>query len=450
MEQKNTSPLDGYREHEMDISYTAEGIEERTGLYDEPEISETVTTDPSFLSNEATTVFEPSDDAEPNTEPELSEEPASCSAQSAEMPQMKNERKKNPSLALLMAGVVLLSGVSGYIGSTIANKQFIKQHPPQEAAPTLAVPTGTGGGSVADVVRHTADSVVEITTESVTRDPFWGQFVSSGAGSGVIVHKEGYIITNYHVIQKANKITVRLRNGESYPATLQGTDKRLDIAVIKIKADDLHPAVYGDSDQLTVGETAVAIGNPLGELGGTVTSGIISALNRDILIEGTSLNLLQTSAAVNRGNSGGGLFNARGELVGIVNAKSSGRMGSSIEGIGFAIPINDAKEAAEAIIKDGYVKGRIEIGIKITQIKNKEEASQAGLGEPGIYVIDITKENGFKPGDRIILLDGKSVHSTEEIIAAVKSRKDGDKLTFQVERGGNTFDLTVTLTENKE
>lgn len=449
MEQKNTSPLDGYREHEMDISYTAEGLQERTGLYDEPESEETVSEKKPFVADESTDAPKAYDEPEEPPVQEAVYEPEQTPAAAISKP--KNTRKKNPSIALWMAGVVFLSGVSGYLGSTIANKQFIKQNPPQETLSVPAVPIASSGSfSVADVVRHTADSVVEITTESVTRDPFWGQFVSSGAGSGVIVRKDGYIITNYHVIQNANKITVRLRNGDSYSATLQGTDKRLDIAVLKIKADDLHPAVYGDSDQLTVGETAIAIGNPLGELGGTVTSGIISALNRDILIEGTSLNLLQTSAAVNRGNSGGGLFNARGELIGIVNAKSSGRMGSSIEGIGFAIPINDAKEAAEAIIKDGYVKGRIEIGIKITQIKTKEEAGQSGLKEPGIYVIEITKENGFKPGDRIVLLQGKPVTSTEEIIAAVKARKDGDKLTFQVERGGNTFDLTVTLTENKE
>lgn len=421
MENKNMPFDEQYKEHETDVLYTADGMEERTGLYFEEE--------------------QPTD--EPETEPGI--------MQSHYTPNEPSPKSNHGKIALLMAATVLLSGLSGYAGSTIANRKFAEQNPPS-TQPPLAVATNSGvSSSIADVVSHTADSVVEITTESVQRDAFWGQFISSGAGSGVIVRADGYIITNYHVIQNANKIEVRLRNGESYPATLQGTDKRLDIAVLKIKADHLHAAVYGDSDQLVVGETAIAIGNPLGELGGTVTSGIISALNRDILVEGTALNLLQTSAAVNRGNSGGGLFNAKGELIGIVNAKSSGKsMGGSIEGIGFAIPINDAKAAAEAIIKDGYVKGRIEIGIKIAELKTKEEVSRAGLSEPGIYVIDITKENGFKPGDRIVLLEGKKVTSSEEVVSTVKSRKAGDKLTFQVDRSGNLFDLTVTLTENKE
>ena len=174
--------------------------------------------------------------------------------------------------------------------------------------------------SISDVAAVASNSVVEITTETVMMGTRMGQFVSEGAGSGVIITSDGYILTNNHVIDGASKITVRLKDGTSYNGVVVGLDEKTDLAVIKVDASDLQPAVFGDSSSLTVGETAVAIGNPLGQLGGTVTSGIISALDREISIDGETMTLLQTSAAINPGNSGGGLFNSYGELIGIVNA----------------------------------------------------------------------------------------------------------------------------------
>ncbi len=216
--------------------------------------------------------------------------------------------------------------------------------------------------STQKVADSASNSVVEIVTEAVTKSQFMQDMVTEGAGSGVIVTTDGYIVTNNHVIEGASKITVTTKDGTSYEGTLVGTDSESDVALVKINATNLQPAVMGDSDALAVGQDAIAIGNPLGELGGTVTEGIISALDREITLDGETMNLLQTSAAINPGNSGGGLFNSDGELIGIVVAKSSG---ADVEGLGFAIPINDVKSVVESLQTDGYVKGRASLGVTL-------------------------------------------------------------------------------------
>ncbi|MDO4721480.1 MAG: trypsin-like peptidase domain-containing protein [Peptostreptococcaceae bacterium] len=373
------------------------------------------------------------------------------------------QRPKNSTLALLMTMTVLLSGASGYAGSYFANRRAAKETPPPvntpvsesiETQPDVSyTPLSQGQApSLSDVVSKTADSVVEINTRSVTETDFFGDpVIGEGAGSGVIIRKDGYIVTNYHVIANAQDIRVRLTNGKTYEAALTGADKNLDVAVIKIEAQGLTAASYGDSDKLKVGDTAIAIGNPLGELGGTVTSGIISALNRDITIGSNSFSLIQTSAAVNRGNSGGGLFDAKGDLVGIIVAKSASRaFMPSVEGIGFAIPINEAKVSAESIIETGRVPGRVHIGIRLAEIPDKETALANGVQEPGLYIAGIMRENGFKPGDRIISMEGGKVSTAEEVQKAVSQRKAGDKMRFEIDRGGNVFELIVTLVEDSE
>ena len=204
-----------------------------------------------------------------------------------------------------------------------------------------------GNLSVAEVVKNVADTVVEITTTNVVTDRFYGQYVTSGAGSGVIISENGYIITNHHVIDGARTITVRLTDGSEFSAKLVGSDADTDIAVLKIQATGLSYAVMGSSASLVVGQEVVAIGNPLGSLGGTVTDGIISALDRTVVVDGHKMTLMQTNAAINPGNSGGGLFNRAGELIGIVNAKQAD---TGIEGLGFAVPIDVAWASAEAIV----------------------------------------------------------------------------------------------------
>ena len=296
--------------------------------------------------------------------------------------------------------------------------------------------------SIPEIAALSSDSVVEIYTESVTSNWRMGQFVTEGAGSGVIITANGYIATNNHVIDGASKITVLLKDGSEYDATLVGRDVKTDLAVIKINAEKLQPAVYGDSNKLVVGELAVAIGNPLGQLGGTVSEGIISALSRSIDIDGEMMSLLQTTAAVNPGNSGGGLFNAYGELIGVVNAKSSG---SDIEGIGFAIPANTVKTIVEAIIKNGYVPGRIDFGVTLVDVPDARTAMMNRVQSIGVYVAQTDESSSLRAGDRIVSVNKKEITSAEDVKAIVDAGKVGDVLSITVVRNGQSIAVSYTL-----
>lgn len=299
--------------------------------------------------------------------------------------------------------------------------------------------------SITDIANETMDSVVEIKTESVSTHSFFQQAIVSGAGSGVILSKDGYIVTNHHVIDGASKITVTTRSGKSFEAKLIGSDSATDLAVLKIEAEDLQPAVLGDSSKLNVGDTAVAIGNPLGSLGGTVTSGIISALDREVTIDNQKMQLLQTNAAINPGNSGGGLFNANGELIGIVNAKSSG---DSIEGLGFAIPINRAKEIINNLIENGYVKGRASLGVTLVNGSDsffEEDTTQ-------VYIYDVSKGSaadkaGLKRGDQILKIDDTSIKDISDVTTIISNHSAGDTIKMTVLRDTQTKTITVTLGE---
>ena len=311
------------------------------------------------------------------------------------------------------------------------------------------VSTGSQDSStIKSVVEQCANSVVEIQTESVTNgsNPFQ-QYVSSGAGSGVILTQDGYIVTNHHVIEDANSITVRTRSGDEYNASLVGSDEQSDLAVLKIDATGLTPAVLGDSTTLEVGDLAIAIGNPLGELGGSVTSGIISALDREMTIDGQTMTLLQTDAAVNPGNSGGGLFNANGDLIGIVNAKSSGE---NVEGIGFAIPISTATDIIDELIANGEVTSRPTLGVSLYNVEDEMTASQLGVDSTGVYIVQIVDGGaadnaGLRSGDRIISVDGSEVSSASDVRAALNKHKIGESISITVERNGQTQDFDVAL-----
>ena len=277
------------------------------------------------------------------------------------------------------------------------------------------------------------------------------QTVSEGAGSGVILTSDGYIATNNHVIEGASKITVTLKDGTSYSAKLIGTDSQGDVAVVKIDATGLQPAVIGDSSTLQVGDVAVAVGNPLGQLGGTVTDGIISALDRQIDLDGKSMTLLQTNAAINPGNSGGGLFNDKGELIGIVVAKSSG---SGIEGLGFAIPINTAKDLIDQIMEYGYVKGRIDLGFTTVDVSNAQIAMMYRLSSTGVYIDDVTEgsnaqSTGFRSGDRIVSFNGAEISSGDDLTKAVQNCKVGDTVEIIIVRNGQKYSGSLTLEESK-
>ncbi|PHV70124.1 serine protease HtrA [Sporanaerobium hydrogeniformans] len=304
--------------------------------------------------------------------------------------------------------------------------------------------------SVTEIANLNGNSVVEITTEVMVTGRRLEQYISQGAGSGVIITNDGYIMTNNHVISGSNKINVRLKNGETYEAKLIGTDPTTDIAVIKIEAKNLVPVTFGNSDKLAVGELAVAIGNPLGELGGTVTDGIISALDREITIDGETMNLLQTNAAINPGNSGGGLFNDGGELIGLVVAKSSG---SDIEGLGFAIPSNDVKTVVDELIAHGYVTGRPALGVSLLDITTAQEAMMYRVNQTGVYVAQVSLDSaadkaGFKVGDCILSVNDTQITSTTELKKAILEHKVGDKLKVKILRDREEMTLEPVLKES--
>ncbi len=300
--------------------------------------------------------------------------------------------------------------------------------------------------AIVNTAAKVSASVVAITTESVSYNAYYGNFVSEGAGSGVICTEDGYIITNHHVIDGVKNIHVTLENGDTHKATLVGSDSQTDLAVIKIDAKGLSPAVFAQEGALKVGQTVVAIGNPLGTLSNTVTSGVVSALARQITISGTTMTLLQHNASVNPGNSGGGLFNINGELVGIVNAKSSGE---GIEGIGFAIPVETYKKIVTELIEHGYVTGRPQIGIQAYEVLNSQalyslpediRTSVVGVGAYGVYIANdtaVTYAKGsqkLKPGDYVISVDDQLLKEFADFSTLLAEKKVGDTVKLTVYR----------------
>ena len=375
-------------------------------------------------------------------------------------PVKKKKPKRNAgATALLLAACLLISLAGGYFGSLLTTDVVDKVTPPaSEERNTVfqtpeRVPETTSGAdrafSIPEVVERIKDSVVEIVTEEEAGNRFFQQSVETGAGSGVIISEDGYIMTCAHVVADSSTIKVTLADSTQYDAVVIGMpDDYNDIALLKINATGLSAAVIGDSDTLRVGEDAIVIGNPLGSLGGTVTNGIISALEREVVVEGKTMILMQTNAAVNPGNSGGGVFNSKGELVGIVNAKS---FGQDIEGIGFAIPVKIAKNTVEQLLETGYVSAPA-IGISAMWINNQSAARKYGVERYGVYIDEITpgkgaEAAGLKEGDYILSIEGETIDSMSDITALLRRRSVGDSIEITVLRDSETLTFTVVLSE---
>ena len=352
----------------------------------------------------------------------------------------------------------LSAALWGRVGNT-GGKVVIQQAAPSstsssDSGSASAVNTASGM-TTAQVSEMVSPSVVVITTEQVVYSQWswYGQNqVESGAGSGVVISSDGYILTCAHVVSGASNITVTIGDTD-YPATVVGEDDTSDVAVLKIDATDLTPATVGNSDSLAVGESVLAVGNPLGELGGTVTSGIVSALNRSVTIQGTSstntMSLIQMDASVSPGNSGGGLFNMNGELIGLVNAKSSS---SDAEGLGFAIPINDAIKVAQDLLENGYVSGRPYMGITYLAVTDAQTAAQLNVNAYGVYVVDVVQggpadKAGLKTGDRIVSIDGTEIAQKDDLGTLIQQHAAGDTLSITVAREGQMQTVSLTLGE---
>ena len=348
---------------------------------------------------------------------------------------------------LTTIGTIILSAIvgfgAGYAGSHLSNNTDItvKQETQKAKSGTIQVT------DVSDIVEKCKDSVVEITTESVSSgNSIFGQYVSQGAGSGVIISEDGYIVTNNHVVNNATSLKVTTTDGTEFDAKIIGTDSQTDLAIIKIDAQKLQAATLGDSDTLQVGDPAIAIGNPLGELGGTVTTGIISATDRQITIDNETMTLLQTDAAINPGNSGGGLFNSDGNLIGIVNAKESS---TGIEGLGFAIPITPAKDVITELMQNGSVTSRPALNVSLYDYTSNNQAQNSKYKD-GCYIVQIVRNGaadkaGLKQKDRIISFDGQDIHSTSDVKAILKKHKIGDTLKIVVERNSKKVEVEITL-----
>ena len=304
--------------------------------------------------------------------------------------------------------------------------------------------------SVQEIISKNANAVVEIQTEAVKTDSWLQNYITQGAGSGVIISEDGYIMTCYHVIEDSRAITVKLKNGTEYAADIIGEDPLNDVAVLKVEASGLSFASYGDSESLSIGDLVVAIGNPLGELGGSASTGIISALDRDLTVDGKKMTLMQTDASINPGNSGGGLFDGYGNFIGLVVAKSSG---SDIEGLGFAIPINTAASIANRLIENGVISGNALIGVNIVDLTNSADAMQYGVRLTGIYITGVSSDEakaaGFEEGDLIYYVGDYEIDSQAALSSALAMYEPGDTVTVTVIRNNRTVEIETVLIERE-
>lgn len=388
--------------------------------------------------------------------------PAGPEPQAAASKPPKKRRKRSGGRIVRSAAALVLAAAMGFAGGFVGarvgnagNKVVIQQVERTDSSAASGTAVSSGGMTTSQVSEMVSPSVVVITTEQVVYSQWswYGQNqVESGAGSGVIISSDGYILTCAHVVSGASQITVTIGDTD-YTATVVGKDDTSDVAVLKIDATGLTPATVGDSDSLSVGDSVLAVGNPLGQLGGTVTSGIVSALNRSVTIRGTSstntMSLIQMDASVSPGNSGGGLFNMNGELIGLVNAKSSS---SNAEGLGFAIPINDAIQVAQDLLENGYVSGRPYMGITYIAVTDAQTAAQFNVNAYGVYVVDVVQggpadKAGLKVGDRIVSIDGTEIAQKDDLGTLMQQHTAGDTLSITVARDGQMQTVSLTLGE---
>ncbi|WP_294515633.1 trypsin-like peptidase domain-containing protein [uncultured Intestinimonas sp.] len=307
---------------------------------------------------------------------------------------------------------------------------------------TLANRPETVPLSFQEIYRQVSPSVVSITA-----------LLPMGAsqGTGVVMTADGYIITNAHVIEGAFRADVSLEDGRSFEAKLVGSDESTDLAVLKVEATDLTPAVFGDSDQMVVGDTVVAIGNPMGEqLRGTMTDGILSAINRDMEVDGNTMTLLQTTAALNTGNSGGALVNDQGQVIGITNMKLISNVSdNTLEGLGFAIPTTTVKPVVDALIAEGVVTGRPTLGVTVRPMYDFEQ-EEYGVDQ-GLLVVSVAAgsdaEGKLEEGDILLTANSTPLHTNDDLLAIRDELQAGDAIDFEVRRGEETLNVCVTLME---
>ena len=375
--------------------------------------------------------------------------------------EMKPVKKKNRMGLKLTAMALCCALVGGAIGGGIvwgvsngsAEETAINVSGRTVEAVRLNQVDGKTEMTDAEVYAANVNSTVSINVTGATGYNIFGQPVqSASSGSGFILTTDGYIVTNYHVVEDAQAIQVTLYDGTEYDAQYVGGDEDYDIAVIKVDATDLQPVTLGDSDGLHVGDRVLAIGNPLGELTFSMSGGMVSSVNRAINVDGTPFNMIQTDASINPGNSGGPLLNSYGEVVGIVSAKYSSYSNESVEGFGFAIPINDVSSMIQDIMTNGYVTDRAYLGATVGTL-NTSMAQQYRFDiTQGAFIYSVEEggpadQAGLQLGDVITAVDGTEITSLDSFTAVKKGYRTGDTSELTVYRQGETLTLTLTWGE---
>ena len=370
-----------------------------------------------------------------------------------EMKPVKKNRMGLKVTALALCCALLGGAVGGGVAwgvSRSSNSTSINVSSRPAATVSINTVDGKTEMSDAEVYAATVNSVVSIRTSATSGTNFFGQAVeTASAGSGFVLTADGYIVTNYHVVKDADTVTVTMYNGDEYNALYVGGDEDYDIAVIKVEATDLQAVVLGDSDNLNVGDHVLAIGNPLGELTFSMAGGMVSSVNRAINVDGTPFNMIQTDTSINPGNSGGPLLNSYGEVVGIVSAKYSSYADESVEGLGFAIPINDVYAMIEDIMTNGYVTNKPYLGIFGGSMTEQMAAQYRYDISEGVFVYSVeegsaAEKAGLQMGDVITKVDDRDISTMEDLNAAKKQYSAGDTVTLTVYRQGETITLSLT------
>ena len=353
--------------------------------------------------------------------------------------------------ALLLACAVV-GGAAGYGGAALSSsgKTTIRQSNRTASEITVKQVSGQTLMSPAEVYASTVNSVVSINCSSVSTNIFGRSVQSASSGSGFIITQDGYIVTNHHVVSGASSVTVTLHDGTEYPATVVGSDSDYDVAVLKINATDLQPATLGNSSSVNVGDSVLAIGNPLGELTFSMSQGIVSCCDRAINVDGTPFNMIQVDASINPGNSGGPLMNLYGEVVGIVSAKYSSYSDTTVEGLGFAIPIGDVQAIITDIMENGQVTDKPSFGITAGTMTEQMAAQYQIEQKSGAFVYSVNKggageKAGLRMGDVITKVDSTDIASMEDLTAAKKGHKAGDTVTVTYFRDGSSHTTSLTF-----
>ena len=370
-----------------------------------------------------------------------------------EMKPVKKNRMGLKIAALALVCALLGGAVGGGVVWAVGNGGSATEvNVSSRPATAVAVKTVDGKTAMTDAEVYAANvnSVVSINVTGTSGYNFFGQAVqTASAGSGFVLTKDGFIVTNYHVVKDADTVKVTMYNGDEYDAKYVGGDEDYDIAVIKVEVTDLQPVTLGDSDKLNVGDHVLAVGNPLGELTFSMSGGMVSSVNRAINVSGTPFNMIQTDASINPGNSGGPMFNEYGEVVGIVSAKYSSTGNEAVEGLGFAIPINDVFAMIQDIMTNGYITNKPYLGITGGSMTEQMAAQYRYDIKEGVFVYSVeegkaAEKAGLQMGDVITKVDDHDIKSMEDLTAVKKQYAAGDTSTLTIYCSGET--MTVELT----